>query len=535
MNFWPIKFLIELFDQTRKDLWLLGFLFLVMGSLELLSVFLVYKFVNGLPNYVEAGVVVQLAVGILAYFAVRPFLNRKIYNNIYLIVFSVWEQLQIGLYNGFLKRVVPFDDREDKNWSSALMTECQVVITSFLIPVILATSEIVILAALISFLFFLNPAATLVAVFCISLVFACYNVITRKNILKLGASRTRLEHRRVEVLNSVLSEFDQINIFGEKTGLEKQFKDTLSSIRVVWASHLALAQVPKSAMEFAGILGGCASVGYLYFIQGQSDEMILGFVTASALTVFRLVPGANRIILGIQHASFCKASVEAILDLMKARSADISNNEVLDGPECRVALTNYRLADGRTCDLNLCGVGLYGLSAESGVGKSVLLKCILGLRVPVYESRLVCCPGGGGRISYLPQTPALWFGTLGDNLLLDSRAAASEYEFAMNLIRKLALSDWFDRLPDGFDTVLASGAELISGGQMARLAFIRCIMNRPAIMVLDEFTANLDQQSKDLILEVCREFSMTAMVIIATHDEKTLKLTDRIIYLGRDA
>ena len=164
------------------------------------------------------------------------------------------------------------------------------------------------------------------------------------------------------------------------------------------------------------------------------------------------------------------------------------------------------------------------VSGPSGAGKSTLLKLIGGLEPPsrgsvyVNEHRIDKMPARAqpylrraiGVI--LQNTHLLYDRNAIDNVLLpmavvglEPRAAQARARAAMD---KVGLSGKYDLNPIE-----------MSGGEQQRLAIARAIVNRPAILIADEPTANLDHDSAQRIMDVFRDFNRVGVTtLIASHD-----------------
>ena len=164
------------------------------------------------------------------------------------------------------------------------------------------------------------------------------------------------------------------------------------------------------------------------------------------------------------------------------------------------------------------------LTGRSGAGKSTLLKLIPAIERPSAGSVLVNGQNVGAlkraAIPYLRRNIGLVFQ---DQKLLYDR---SVYE---NVMLPLAFSahapkEAARRARAALDKVNLLGREKanpiqLSGGEQQRVAIARAVVNRPALLVADEPTANLDAESAARILEIFVEFHRVGVtVLIATHD-----------------
>jgi len=165
------------------------------------------------------------------------------------------------------------------------------------------------------------------------------------------------------------------------------------------------------------------------------------------------------------------------------------------------------------------------LTGRSGAGKSTLLKLIPAIERPTSGAVIVNGQNVGalkrGAVPYLRRNIGLVFQ---DQKLLYDRSA---YE---NVMLPLAFSgqppqEAAKRVRAALDKVGLLAREKanpieLSGGEQQRLAIARAVVNRPAILVADEPTANLDAESAAKVLDIFVAFNQVGVtVLIATHDQ----------------
>ncbi|OKP74444.1 hypothetical protein A3842_20830 [Paenibacillus sp. P3E] len=102
----------------------------------------------------------------------------------------------------------------------------------------------------------------------------------------------------------------------------------------------------------------------------------------------------------------------------------------------------------------------------------------------------------------------------------------------MEAIKKAALYEVVQALPDGLDTLLGTGGQELSGGQKQRLAIARILVKNPKILVFDEATSSLDSRNEVLIRSMLGELSKERTLIIIAHRFSTIKSCDKIAVLA---
>ncbi|WP_278382998.1 thiol reductant ABC exporter subunit CydC [Pseudoalteromonas distincta] len=132
-------------------------------------------------------------------------------------------------------------------------------------------------------------------------------------------------------------------------------------------------------------------------------------------------------------------------------------------------------------------------------------------------------------INILAQQHHIFDGTLSENLRYAAPNATKE-----QMIEALALaqlSPWFNELKEGLKTRLGTGGRNVSQGQSRRIAIAQALLKNPAILVLDEPTEGLDNQSKQGVMQAIMHVMNNASVLTITHDPALLAHMDNVVWL----
>jgi len=180
-----------------------------------------------------------------------------------------------------------------------------------------------------------------------------------------------------------------------------------------------------------------------------------------------------------------------------------------------------------------------GLVGRSGSGKSTVLQIVMrfyditGGSASLdkkYEFADVNVKTLRSQIGYVGQLPTLFNGTVKENILLGKEDATDDEIIAAC---KLAQCHEFVlNLADGYDTHVGPGGNILSGGQKQRVAIARAIIKQPRILILDEATAALDNESQKLVQAALDDLSADYTTLTVAHRLLTVKNCTKIAFLG---
>lgn len=133
-------------------------------------------------------------------------------------------------------------------------------------------------------------------------------------------------------------------------------------------------------------------------------------------------------------------------------------------------------------------------------------------------------------IIYVPQTASLFAASVSSNLRAGNDSI-SDREIESTCKNCLA-DEFVRRLPFGYETVLEENAKNLSGGQRQRLVLARALLKKPQILILDEATSSLDEQTERAVISrICADKNLTCIII--THRKSVLEYCD-LIYEIKD-
>jgi ATP-binding cassette subfamily C protein CydD/ATP-binding cassette subfamily C protein CydCD len=170
------------------------------------------------------------------------------------------------------------------------------------------------------------------------------------------------------------------------------------------------------------------------------------------------------------------------------------------------------------------GPGLTVLTGPSGSGKSTVLELLAGLRRPT--AGRVSAP----RTHLVTQRPFLSSASIRENLAMGTGRTTPDAAI-WEALREVALDGVVAAQPEGLDTPLGDDGRGLSAGQRARLVLARAGLGDAPVVLLDEPTAHLDDQSATAAHHAIRRLARTRCVVAVTHRPELLAIADQHVRL----
>ena len=297
-----------------------------------------------------------------------------------------------------------------------------------------------------------------------------------------------------------------------------------------------------SASRYARMLlqSGILGVGAWLVLDGQLTAG--GMIAASILLGRALSPFE---LLISNWSSIAKAKESAIrLSTLLALRAPVPPHVVLPRPNGRVSVESlvigppgFRIPTVRNVSFDVEPGALVGIVGPSGSGKSTLGRALLGIWSPL--SGVVRIDGAaihqlerediGRWLGYLPQDVELFDGTVAENI---ARFGALDSTTIIDAARRAGVHDMILRMHKGYETPIGPAGTVLSGGQRQRIGLARALFGDPALIVLDEPNASLDEAGDEALLAALRKMKTEQRtVFVISHRVNVLRLVDQIIVM----
>lgn len=137
------------------------------------------------------------------------------------------------------------------------------------------------------------------------------------------------------------------------------------------------------------------------------------------------------------------------------------------------------------------------------------------------------------KIGFILQEPFLFTGTIRDNILYGNACFIDlSDEELMRELQEVGLDGLIDRFEGGLQAEIKGTGEGLSLGQKQIIAFIRAVIRRPDLLILDEATANIDTVTEQLLEDILRKLPKSATRIVIAHRLNTIESADEIYFVN---
>jgi len=399
---------------------------------------------------------------------------------------------------------------------------------------------------IIVFLLVVSPMMTLML---ITLALVCvfiYFMAFRRQIARSGE---RVRTASIGMSKAIFQAFGgikEVKVMRREAYFHKVFKFSSDNAVKENTAYQVLNEMPKMAIEMVVYCGAFAMVG-IFLLRGADLTIIAPQLSMFVLAAFQLLPAVIRQVNYVNIVIHYRPSVDAIYkslyeedDICVAVSQQTEPISTFEqGIEVRGLCFQYPntsapvLVDASCVVPHNKSVAFIG---PSGAGKTTLADLILGVLSPdsggVYylgKSIHVNFDEWSKQIGYIPQQIYLLDESITANVAFGIPLEDIDEEKVWRALEQAQLADFVRTLPDGLNTIVGDRGVRLSGGQRQRVGIARALYEDPAVLVLDEATSSLDNETEKAVMDAVRGLQGEKTMIIVAHRLSTIEHCD-IVY-----
>jgi ATP-binding cassette, subfamily B, bacterial PglK len=563
--------------KKNKALVLMVFLFLFVSCIEVVSTGLVGQFIslatdpdsinknsflNSIAKWLDLSSQSQLLVMfgslVIAIFYFKSFLSFFSQKIIFEFGFKLQGELSARLMNLYLEAPYTFHlNRNSVSLIQNIIGETSRFSQGVISPALTSVSNAVITIALVGLLIKVNIMAMVVISAILLLSYALMFSLKNK-IAFWGRQGSEANTEIMRVINHSLGGLKETKIIG----CESYFRDQMDSqiIKHATSSSLALSfgNLPRYIIE-AFLISFLIGFTFLFLATNKGNTQGLSATLGVfALVSIRLLPAVGNLLSSINGIRYSAYSIDKIhLDLKelenvnsykKSKSISFAQNTRSVLPfKTSITIEDVTYGYPNAQRKSIEGISLtikqgesIGLIGKSGAGKTTLVDVILGLLAAQIgdikvdgTSIYTDLRSWQNMIGYVPQTIFLVDDTLEKNIAFGVPEHLIDSNRLEKAILAAQLEELVENLPNGLKTVVGERGVMLSGGQRQRIGIARALYHEREILVFDEATAALDNETEGLVTEAIKSLSGIKTMIIIAHRLSTIEHCDRIYQLDK--
>ena len=409
-------------------------------------------------------------------------------------------------------------------------------------------SDLMLAGILLSFLAYQNPIGLLVLVLMLSFFIIFYDLFFKKKMISTGEEVNNALDFMIGGIQQGINGIKEIRILNKENYFLAKVKQGAENLAKHQTIQLVISSSPRFLLEVFLIL---FIVGFVYFgmVSEQGLEGIIPVLGVFAVASLRLLPAANSISTNLSIIRFGRNSVSRLyndysgLMLVGESYKSKDQDEPTDFSELSLNNISFSYDDLENPDLVDISMKVrvgqsIGIIGASGSGKTTLVNLILGFLEPdkgeiLYNKKNMSSNHlhWKSKVGYIPQDTFLIDASLEENIILDFAISPDNADRVIDALKRAKLDDFVNKLPDGLSTNLGERGLRLSGGQKQRVALARAFYHNREILVLDEATSSLDQETeKNIISEINILKGQKTMITVA-HRLSTIENCDYIYKL----
>ncbi len=502
---------------------------------------------------------VILGFVIVVIFYIKSFLGFYVQAKIFTFGFTLQADLSARLMQAYLKAPYTFHlQGNTATFIQNISTETSKFANQIVMPFLTSISNAAVTFLLILLLIKTNVLAVVVIGGLAFIVFFILRFL-RNRMVYWGKEGTEAQAEIIRLINHGLGGLKETRVIG----CEDYFIDQVDEQVARYGNNMSLAisfsNLPRYLIEaFLITFLVCFTAVFISF--APNDQNLSAILGVFALASIRLLPASGNLISSLngirpflysmdrlyfdfkELETFSTKQDSAPKNYSQALGND-SKKDIYFSDYITINAVEYQYPNASQKSLN--GIDLkiekgqsIALIGKSGAGKTTLVDVILGLLIP--QSGDIKVDGISiysdlrswqDVIGYVPQSIFLIDDTLARNIAFGVPDHLINWNRLLQAVQAAQLSALIEQLSQGLNTRVGERGVFLSGGQRQRVGIARALYHEREILVFDEATAALDNETENLVTESIKSLSGSKTIIIIAHRLSTIEHCDFIYVL----
>ncbi len=566
------KLLFFLTPHERKHAGFLLIMILIMALLDTIGVASILPLIAVLsnPNIIETNIILNKMFQISVAFGVEN--NKQFLFVLGLLVFVILitslafkafttylqvrfiEMRQYTVAKNLIEKYLHqpyswFLNRNSADLGKTILSEVNQVIAGGLGPFLELIARGTIVLLLTTLLMIIDPKLALIVGISLSIAYWLIFYFTRGYLNRVGGERLKNNKLRFMSISEAFGAAKEVKVSGLEQVYIKRFSDPAQSFATINSSVSIISSLPRYFLEAIAFGGILIIILYLMAQTGNFNN-VLPIISLYVFAGYRLMPALQQVYASFTQLAFIGPSIDRLYD-------DVKNLEPLYSNEDKTILSlkktitlnnvfyNYPNASRTTLkniNLKIFAKTTIGLVGATGSGKTTTVDIILGLLQAQkgtleVDGQVITRQNSRAWqrcVGYVPQHIFLSDDTVAANIAFGVDPKNID-QIAVEKASKIANLHEFviDELSQQYQTIIGERGIRLSGGQRQRIGIARALYHNPQVLILDEATSSLDNETEKAVMDAVNNLNKDITVILIAHRLNTVKNCDIIFKLDK--
>jgi ATP-binding cassette subfamily C protein len=498
-------------------------------------------------------VVVAVGLGLVTVFVIKSGYLVLLYRWLFRYVFDRQVRIASRLLTGYLS--IGYTFHFQRNSAELIRTTTETLqrfCMGFLVSLLIVSGEVLVVAALFVLLMAIEPMATLGAMAVLGVPTALVYRSVQHRLAAAGRLAEQSSAAMIQWTEQAISGIKETLVMDRASFFIDRHRYHTQLFADCWRTYMFLSHIPRLVIDTLAATAMVA-IALVILARGQDLQAILPVLGMFAVAAVRLMPSASRIANGLAQLRFHYGATEVLYNELRATQGDRAESApggaTTPAPplpfERSLALQDlsYRYPSMPKPAIDSVSLEIpkghwVGLVGPTGAGKTTLIDLILGLYVPTSGRILV-----DGRdmqpdiarwqrnLGYVPQDVYLMDDTVRRNVAFGLPDEDIDDARIWEALRAAQVDNLVRSLPGGLDAMIGQRGDRLSGGERQRLGIARALYRDPQVLLVDEGTANLDNETEAAIVRTLAGLKGKKTIIAITHRLPFVKECDCIYLL----
>ena len=440
------------------------------------------------------------------------------------------------------KDIKDFSLDNSGKYISILYNDIKIIEDNFLNNIFQVIASILSFSISIAVLFYISPVVVIFIVFFGVLGFIIPNALSKKLVIAKNDYSTNLEEI-TSVTKDLFSGFEVIKGFNISKKINQVFKYNSNNVETSKRKYSIIEAIIRGfsiSFSVTIYLGVLILGGYLMY----HNRITVGTAIIIIQLSTHIVGPVKTSISLINQIKSVSLIAKKIEDILKSSSEDIEENNLENFKNC-IEINNLSFSYNEerkaldTINLVFEKNKKYAIVGESGCGKSTLIKLLMryyndyegSIKIDDNDLKSIYSSDLYKNMSMIQQNVFMFDDTIKENIKLFANYSD---EKVIKACKRSGIYNLIERLPKGIDSLVGENGSKLSGGEKQRIAIARSLINDTQILILDESTSALDNETAYNLESSLLELDDLTLIVVTHKLIKNILLNYDEIIVMRD-